>query len=191
MPIDYSLEANPPNQILNRKYACDDDWTCRFLGTAEIGHIATRWDDQPFITPMLFWYDPEHHTIYFHSNVVGRLQANVERHPKVCFEACRMGKLLPSNTALEFSMQYESAVAFGNIRLVEDDEEKRYSLYGLISKYFPGMTPGKEYRPITEAELAQTAVFAIPIESWSGKRNWKERASQSEDWQPLGLEWFE
>jgi uncharacterized protein len=191
MPRDYSLDKTPPNLQRRPKNACDDNWTRRFLTHAQIGHIATRWDDQPFITPTNFWYDPERHEIYFHSNIVGRTRANVERHPQACFEAFEMGRLLPSNVALEFSIQYESVIAFGRIRVVEGSEEKRRILYGLIAKYFPQMSPGKEYRPITDQELKRTSVYAIAVESWSGKRNWQERAEQSDDWPPLREEFFE
>jgi len=48
------------------------------------------------------------------------------------------------------------------------------------------MKPGKDYRPIMDAELARTAVYAFSIQSWSGKRNWKERAEQSNEWASLG-----
>jgi hypothetical protein len=190
MPRDYSLDRTPPNAQRRPKNACDEDWIRDFLSRARIGHIATRWDDQPFITPTTFWYDPDHHEIYFHSNIVGRIRANAERHPQVCFEASESGKLLPSNVALEFSIQYESVIAFGRVRVVEDREEQMRILYGLIAKYFPRMSPGEEYRPITEQELERTSVYAIAVDSWSGKRNWKERAEQSEDWAPLGDEFF-
>jgi len=190
MPKDYSLEATPPNEIRRPDYARDDAWIREFLAQAEVGHIATRWDDQPFVTPILFWYDAQRHEIYFHTNITGRLRANIERNEKVCFEASRMGRLLPANTALEFGLQYESAVAFGRGRLLDDAEEAGRALYRLIEKYFPGMKPGVEYRPITDQELKRTAVYAIAIESWSGKRNWKARAKQSPDWTPLGAEWF-
>jgi nitroimidazol reductase NimA-like FMN-containing flavoprotein (pyridoxamine 5'-phosphate oxidase superfamily) len=191
MTKDYSLDNTPANTIRRVDHACDDEWTREFLIRAQIGHVATRWDDQPFITPVNFWYDPERHEIYFHTNLAGRLRANSERHEKVCFEASEFGKFLPSNVALEFSMQYESAVAFGTIRVLEDKEDVRRALYGLIAKYFPGMEPGEHYRPITGTELKRTAVYAIAIESWSGKRNWKEQADQSQEWQPLGDEWFD
>jgi len=93
--------------------------------------------------------------------------------------------------ALEFSIQYESVVAYGTIRLVEDFEEKRRVLYGLIGKYFPAMTAGKEYRLITDQELRHTSVYAIAVESWSGKRNWPDRADQSDEWPALDEKWFE
>ncbi|HZY41527.1 MAG TPA: pyridoxamine 5'-phosphate oxidase family protein [Anaerolineae bacterium] len=112
MPKDYSLETTPANTQRRKENAMSDDWTRAFLHRAPIGHVATRWDDQPFITPTNFWYDAERHVIYFHSNIVGRMRANAGRHDRVCFEASEFGELLPSNVALEFSIQYESVVAW-------------------------------------------------------------------------------
>ena len=185
MPKDYHLDVTPANQQRHTEYAMRDEWIRGFLQRASIGHVATRWDDQPFITPTNFWYDVDRHVIYFHSNVVGRIRANAERHDRVCLEACEFGRLLPSNVALEFSIQYESVIAFGSIRLVADADEQRHALYGLLKKYFPDMTPGQEFRPITDQELKRTSVYAIHIESWSGKRNWQDAADQSDDWPRL------
>ena len=100
------------------------------------------------------------------------------------------GRRLPSNVALEFSLQYESLVAYGCVQVLEDFAEKREALYGLLAKYFPDMTAGREYRPITDQELKCTSVYRIQIESWSGKRNWAEQAEQSDEWPPLADEWF-
>ena len=190
MPKDYSLNVTPPNAQRRTEHVRDDEWAREFLRRAHVGHVATLWADQPFINPTLFWYDPERREIYFHSNAAGRVRANAEYHPKVCFEASAFGKLLPANVALEFSIQYESVIAYGRIRVLEDLAEKRRALYGLIGKYFPTMTAGQEYRPITDQELKRTSVYAIAIESWSAKQNWPERADQSEEWAALGEEWF-
>jgi uncharacterized protein len=81
-------------------------------------------------------------------------------------------------------------LVFGTARVLEDLEEKRNALYGLIKKYFPEMEAGKEYRPITDKELKRTTVYAIEIKSWSGKENWKDRADQSDEWPPLDERWF-
>jgi len=193
MPKDFSLNVTPANAQRRPENAQDDDWVRQFLRRARIAHIATHWDDQPFINPTTFWYDAERHEIIFHSNIAGRVRANSERPQKVCFEASEFGRFLPANIALEFSVQYESVVAFGTIRVLEDLEEKRRVLYGLIGKYFPTMAAGKEYRPITDQELKRTSVYAIAIESWSGKRNWADQAEQSEEWPALevGLLSFE
>ena len=82
-------------------------------------------------------------------------------------------------------------VVFGTARIVTDPAEARRLLYGLIGKYFPKMTAGKEYREIADKELRATSIYAIQIESWSGKENWAERADQSDEWTPLDEKWFE
>ena len=193
MPRDYSLEVTPPAQPRRPQNATDDAAIRALLARTQVGYVATRWETQPFLNMTTFWYDESHHRIIFHSNAVGRVRADTERFPEVCFAAHEVGHLLPSNVALEFSIQYEGVVAFGKIRVLEDPDEKRAALNGLIAKYFGHMTPGKEFRPISDKELKQTSVYEIKVESWSGKRNWVERADQSEEWPPLSdemLNWF-
>ena len=190
MPRDFT--GQPPTAFQRRPHLTRDDaWIKAFLKEARVGHIATSVDGQPFITPTTFWFDEENHQVAFHSNVVGRIRSNIETNSKVSLEASELGKMLPSNVALEFSLQYRSVMVFGTARVVTDPAEARRLLYGLIGKYFPGMTAGKEYREITEKELRATSVYAIQIESWSGKENWEQRADQSDEWPPLDEKWFE
>jgi len=190
MPRDYKDQSPTAFQRLP-DYKRGDDWIRAFLREARVGHIASSVDGQPFLNPTTFWFDEGNHQIVFHSNLSGRIRSNIESNPKVCFEASEMGKLLPSNVALEFSLQYRSVIVFGNARLVGDPKEARRALYGLIQKYFPKMTAGREFREITDKELRATSVYAIAIEAWSGKENWKERADQSDEWTALDEKWFE
>lgn len=185
MSTQYSLEKRPANKTRRPELATDDSWIRAFLKQATIGYVATVWEDQPFINSTTFWYDEVNERIIFHSNVSGRVRANSQQQEKVCFTATNSGQLLPSNVALEFSIQYESVVVFGWVKVLAEPEEKRQALYGLIAKYFAQMSPGRDYRPITDQELKQTSVYAITIDSWSGKRNWPDQADQSPDWPPL------
>jgi nitroimidazol reductase NimA-like FMN-containing flavoprotein (pyridoxamine 5'-phosphate oxidase superfamily) len=191
VPCDYSLTTQSPTakQRLPEN-ARDDEWVRAFLRVAQVGRVATAWDGQPFVTPTTFWYDEANQRIIFHSNLAGRVRANLERNPKVCLEASAMGRLLPSNVALEFSLQYRSVMVFGTVRILESDEEKRAALAGLLEKYFPEMQAGREYRPSTDKELKRTSVYELKIESWSGKENWHERADQSDEWPALDEKWF-
>jgi len=190
MPRNY--ENQSPTAYQRRPHLTQDNtWIRGFLKEAKIGHIATSADGQSFINPTTFWYDEENHQIVFHSNVAGRVRSNIEANPKVSMEASELGKLLPSNVALEFSLQFRSVLVFGTARIVRDPEESKKLLYGLLGKYFPAMTAGKEYREITEKELRATSIYAIKIEEWSGKENWDERADQSDEWPALDEKWFE
>jgi nitroimidazol reductase NimA-like FMN-containing flavoprotein (pyridoxamine 5'-phosphate oxidase superfamily) len=140
------------------------------LRRSQFGVTATSFDNQPFLHTSLFYYLPEARRIYLHTALQGRTRENILRNPQVCFSVAEMGRLLPADTAMEFSNEYASVIAFGRARLVDDDEEKRRGLQALLDKYFPDHRPGRDYRPITQDELDRTSVFAIEIDEWSGKR---------------------
>jgi nitroimidazol reductase NimA-like FMN-containing flavoprotein (pyridoxamine 5'-phosphate oxidase superfamily) len=189
MPRNYKNQSPTAFQRLP-EYKREEDWIRTFLRESKVGHIASSVDNQPFLNPSTFWFDEANHQIIFHSNIAGRVRSNIEANPKVCFETSELGKLLPSNVALEFSLQYRSVMVFGTARLVTNPDEARRVLNSLITKYFPAMAAGREYREITDKELRSTSVYAIAIESWSGKENWKERAHQSNEWSALDENWF-
>jgi nitroimidazol reductase NimA-like FMN-containing flavoprotein (pyridoxamine 5'-phosphate oxidase superfamily) len=140
------------------------------LHKAQVGFTATSVSDQPYITPNLFWFDATHPRLCFHTPAEGRTLSNVERNPQVCFCVAEMGKLLPADTAMEFSTEYVSVIVFGEARVVRSGDEKQFGLQGLLDKYFPNLHPGEDYRPITDDELDQTAVYAIEIDAWSEKQ---------------------
>jgi len=191
--MNYNPNNRPINQSRRPKLDMDDEWNAKFLNKIRVGHISTRDGNQPFINPTSFWYSKEDHEIYFHSNAVGRMRFNAENNPETCFECYRSGRLLPSNLALEVSFQYECVIAFGRIRVIKDIDEKRDVLNELLQKYFGEMRSGEDYRPITDNELKRTSVYGIKIESWSGIRNWEDRADQAEnnEWPDLNPKWFE
>jgi len=171
----------------------DDKWIIHFLKEIQVGHFVTLDKDQPFINPSSFWYSSKNHEIYFHSNAYGRMRYNAEKQPKASFECFKSGKLLPSNLALEMSFQYECVIAFGTIMVVQEIDEKKEILNGLLQKYFGDMKPDRDYRAVTKKELNQTSVYRFIIKKWSGKRNWVDKAEQAEDneWPDLDPKWFD
>lgn len=183
MPYDYN--QSPIAHQRHPEYNRGEAWIKELLRRAEVAHIATIRDGQPFVTPRNFWYDQAHQRIIIHGSLTGRFAANLEGNPTACIEVSEHGRLLPSNCAMEFGVQYRSVMVFGKIRPLEDADDKRAGLYGLLHKYFPDKQPGREYRPITDQELSATAVYALEIEHWSGKENWKDRAEQIDEWPAL------
>jgi len=186
MAREYHLENSQPTSNQRRpEHKRDDGWIRDFLHRGVVAHIATRWDSQPFVTPSTYVYDETSHRLVFHSNLIGRVRANIERHPEVCVEVSEVGRLLPSNTAIEFSIQYRSVIVFGTASIVDDLPEQRRLMHSLIAKYFPRLEPGVNYRAATDAELRRTSVYQVAIGSWSGKENWPDRAEQSQEWPAL------
>lgn len=180
MPRDYS---SLPHDVVRRRdrAVTDEAWIGRVLELAPHGVFAMVHDGQPFINSNLFLFDVGRRAIYAHTAGVGRMQAIVsaatEADPggaPVCFSTFQMGRLLPADTALEFSTEYAGVTAFGTIAIVRDAEEARSALQRFLDKYAPHLSPGADYRPITDDELARTTVFRMEIDSWSGKRKLAE-----------------
>ena len=171
MPQDRS--ARPINQVRRADRAVNDDaWIVGLLQRAPLGVLATVADEQPFVNSNLFVYDADAHVIYMHTARLGRTQANVEANTpeaRVCFSVSEMGRLLPADEALEFSVEYAGVVVFGHARIA-DPADAEHGLQLLLDKYFPHLQPGRDYRPIMPEELKRTSVYRIEIDSWSGKK---------------------
>ncbi|HUN21794.1 MAG TPA: pyridoxamine 5'-phosphate oxidase family protein [Anaerolineales bacterium] len=169
MPKDYAIL--PPTQVRRSDRAITDvQWITDFVRQAAVGTFATEHNGQPFLNSNLFAYSAERHAIYFHTANVGRTKANVEQNPKVCFTVFSMGRLLPAAEALEFSVEYQSVVAFGTVQVVEETGEAEYGLQLLMDKYAPHLRPDRDYRPIQLEEIRRTGVFRMDITEWVGKR---------------------
>jgi uncharacterized protein len=169
MSIDYA--NRPVNEVRRADRAVDDDaWIRTLLHRAPVGALATVYEGQPFINMNLFVFEESANVIYMHTARLGRTRVNVERDERACFSVNEMGRLLPADTALEFSVEYSGVVVFGRANVVCDQAEARQALQLLLDKYFAHLEPGSDYRPITDEELARTAVYRITIEQWSGKK---------------------
>ena len=98
--------SRPANEIRRHDRAvAEQAWITRFLHSAAFGALATLHDDQPFINSNIFVYDERAHCLYLHTARVGRTRANIERQAKACFSIMEMGRLLPAEEALEFSVE--------------------------------------------------------------------------------------
>lgn len=171
MPRNYA--AVPVAQVRRSDRAVEDEsWIRDLLNRAPVGYMATVNEGQPFINSNLFVYDEGEHCIYMHTARVGRTQANVDTDQRACFTVTEMGRLLPADEALEFSVEYSGVVVFGDARILDDQaqEEAKYALQLLLDKYAPHLKPGRDYRATTLEELKRTAVYRIDIKQWSGKR---------------------
>ena len=103
----------------------DKAWLRAFLHRAPAGYLATVDGDQPFINVNLFVYDAERHAIYLHTARKGRTRANLETAPKTCFTVSEMGRLLPADVALEFSVEYQSVTMFGRTEIITREDEAK------------------------------------------------------------------
>jgi nitroimidazol reductase NimA-like FMN-containing flavoprotein (pyridoxamine 5'-phosphate oxidase superfamily) len=172
MTVDSAARRSSAAIVRRRDRAIDDDaWIRALLRRAPMGVLATVGHGcRPFLNSNLFVYDEAQHVIYMHTARLGRTRSNVDHHEFVCFSATEMGRLLPADTALEFSVEYSGAVVFGRATIVSNEDEATRALQLLLDKYAPHLQPGRDYRPPIHEEITRTSVYRIDIDEWSGKR---------------------
>ena len=161
----------PLREMRRRDRAVTDEaWIRTMLHSTATGVLATVRDDQPFVNSNLFVYVEDANAIYLHTARTGETRTNVERNERVAFTVFELGRLLPSDTALEFSAEYASVTVLGRAAIVADRDEANRALQALLDKYWPELQAGTDYHRPTDEDLDRTTVYRVSIESWSGKR---------------------
>jgi nitroimidazol reductase NimA-like FMN-containing flavoprotein (pyridoxamine 5'-phosphate oxidase superfamily) len=103
--------------------------------------------------------------IYLHCAPEGQKLTLLRQNNKACFVVVAQAEPLPR----KFSMKYQSALAFGRVREVEDPQEKLRALVALVQKYYRDpaeVEKGKEY---AAASLDKTVVLRLDIDYLTGK----------------------
>jgi nitroimidazol reductase NimA-like FMN-containing flavoprotein (pyridoxamine 5'-phosphate oxidase superfamily) len=149
-------------EIRNFKRQLSMEHIERILKEGEYGVLATFGENgYPYATPISYTY--EGNSIYLHCAVEGQKLDNIKHTDRVSF--CVVGKtqVLPE----AFSTIYESVIVFGKASIVDNEEEKRKALIGLIEKYSKDfMKEGLEY--INRA-IKKTCIIRIDIEHATAK----------------------
>lgn len=133
-----------------------------FLARGEYGVLSTVGPDgEPYGVPLSYVY--REGEIYFHSAPEGRKVDHLHAGAKASFCVVGATEVLPA----KFSVRYESAIAFGEVRELEGNEMKQ-ALAWLIEKYFPEFR--KEGETCVENSGGRTRVFGLRVCELTGKR---------------------
>ena len=154
------LMANPNNNIF---VVGDEDQTLDILNRSEYGILSTIGvDNVPYGVPMNFVY--EDGVIYFHcAKAVGYKVSNIIHNSNACFTVINDVCLQPKT----FSTKYSSAIVFGKVSIVEDEDEKKKGLEALIKKLSPEyIESGMKY---IDKSASQTYVLKMEITEMTGK----------------------
>jgi nitroimidazol reductase NimA-like FMN-containing flavoprotein (pyridoxamine 5'-phosphate oxidase superfamily) len=144
-----------------------EERTRDMLAQAYSGHLATvDADGWPYIVPLLYvWMND---AIWVHNTRVrGHLRNNVDNDARVCFEVDGPGEIFPyGRFECDTSVAYRSVVVFGEIRIVEDRDEKKAFFDALMKKYGdPYWDRPKGFFP----RLDEVTVYTIAVERMTGK----------------------
>ena len=160
-----AMSNAPP--VRRKDKLMSEDRVREMMSHAFAGRLATVGPDGwPYIVPLLYvWMNGE---IWVHnSRAHGHFRGNVEHEPRVCFEVDAPGEVFPNGPAeCDTTVAYRSVVAFGRIRIVEDQAEKKAFFDALMKKYAdPKWDRPKGIYP----RLEQVSVYAIAVERITGK----------------------
>jgi len=138
------------------------------LAAGLVAHVGFEVDGQPYVIPMAYHYDPgEPRRIYLHATQAGRLIGRLASGEPVCVTVTILDGLVYSRTAKYHSMNYRSVVCFA--RAATEESDRAAVLEAMVTRYFPGREPGRDYEPAPRAHLEATGFVALEIEEWSAK----------------------
>jgi len=95
----------------------------------------TDLEGNPYVVPMNFAYRDG--IIYLHSGPEGSKVTIAEKHPRVCITFCEGHELvyMHRQVACSYSMKSRSVICHGNVRFIEDMDEKREALDIIMRQY--------------------------------------------------------
>lgn len=136
----------------------------RILEKGEYGIMSTTGQDGiPYGVPLS--YVVEDDMIYFHCAMDGRKIRNITQHPEVCFTVVGAVQAVYDKG---FSTWYESAMVFGTVRKIDNEQDKHRILLDLAAKYLP-----EHVAVHAEADIARscaiTEIYGIHICQMTGK----------------------
>jgi nitroimidazol reductase NimA-like FMN-containing flavoprotein (pyridoxamine 5'-phosphate oxidase superfamily) len=148
-----------------------------FLDTERFGYLGLVDDTgRPFIIPLA--YARLDDAIVIHGSTGAGALSSITNTTQVCFNVSRINGLVLARSSFESSVHYESVNIFGTCFRV-DGEEKVELLNRLTERLFPKRA--STLRPMTQKEIAATAVIKISMEHLVAKRSNGQPTDEGDD----------
>lgn len=131
------------------------------LERATAGVLALTGDGgYPYAVPLSF----AHHDgrLFFHCATEGHKLDAVRRSSKASFCVIDCDVVRPA----AYSTQYRSVIAFGQVRILEDEGERRRAIACIAEKYSPGQPDAER---VIEQSLPRMCLLELTIEHLTGK----------------------
>ena len=116
------------------------------------------------MTPTIHWREGER--VYWHGSAASRFLRRVEGE-RACLTVSLMDGYVLARSAFNHSVNYRSAMVFGQARVVEEPDAIAKALRSFTDGLFPGRWD--TLRPMTPQELKATSVLYLDIEEASAK----------------------
>ena len=118
-------------------------------------------EDYPYAVPISYVYADG--KIYFHSARAGHKIDAVKNHEKASFCVIDKDQIVPE----KYTTYFRSVIAFGKVRLVEDETDMRRIAALLAMKYSPGYEEGIPAE--IDSSIRAMAIIEMDIEHMTAK----------------------
>lgn len=119
-------------EMRRKRQALSEQESIEILKQGSVGVLGLLGDDDyPYALPISYVYHEG--KIYFHCAKAGHKIDAIRKHDKASFTVIARCDNMPE----EFTVYFKSALAFGRMRIIEDDTEKRAAIERLAQKYCP------------------------------------------------------
>ena len=148
-----------------KKEALEESAVKKILQEGTSGVLALQGEDgYPYAVPMSYFYDGKD-KIYFHGAKKGYKMDMIKQCDKASFCVIGMDRVVPK----EYTSYFKSVIAFGRVRIMEDEKEIRNMIEKLADKYYPAGTE-EERNAMIDSEWNILGMVEFTIEHISGKQ---------------------
>lgn len=126
--------------------------------------VAYVIDDKPYATPTVQWREGDH--VYWHGSSASRMLKKSVGH-QVCLSVAITDGFVMARSAMHHSVNYRSAMLFGEAWKVEDRDEKEARLKIFVDGLFPGRWD--ILRSPSPQEMKATTVLGMKIDEAASK----------------------
>lgn len=118
-------------------------------------------DDYPYAVPLSYAY--EDGRLFFHAAQAGHKLDAIARGDKASFCVIAGDDVVQET----FTTHFRSVIAFGRVRILTDDAEKRHALLCLAEKYSPDFMHAADAE--IDGQWKRTCALELAIEHMTGK----------------------
>ena len=150
-------------EMRRKKQALTEEEIIKIMTDGTAGVLAVDGDGgYPYAVPLSYVYHDG--KIFFHCAKSGHKLNAIRRNPKASFCVIGQDQVIPQ----EYTTYFRSVIAFGKVRILEDDAEKWDALRLLAKKYYPEAGT-QEHEQAIRHDYAPVGIIELAIEHMTGK----------------------
>ena len=135
------------------------------LDEAVFCHVGFVSDGHPVVIPTIHARVGD--VLYLHGSPASRMLRELASGIDACVTATLLDGLVLARSVYNHSLNYRSAIVFGQARPVDERDEKLAAMTAIVERVIPGRS--SDARPPTEKEAAGTSILALAIAEASAK----------------------